>query len=88
MSSQKYVGITKWFGSKGEAFGYIHKFQHLDGSPGEVFVHFRHISEENQENPKFKVLPKGRKVEFELGPGYPNANHGTQAVNVRLLPND
>lgn len=80
------VGNVKWFGSKGEAFGYIDGFTHEDGKAGQVFIHYRHVLEENQDNPKFKVLPKGRKVEFELGEGYPSAAFGSQAINVKLLP--
>lgn len=83
---KRIVGIVKWFGSKGEAFGYIHKFKHENGEEGEIFVHFRNILEEGQDNPKFKTLPKGRKVEFEVGEGYPSASHGTQAIRVKLLP--
>jgi cold shock CspA family protein len=83
--NEVFDGIVKWFGSKGEAFGYIHRFKQADGQSGEIFVHFRNISPENQENPKFKVLKKGDRVQFSIGPGYPNANHGTQAINVVLL---
>lgn len=84
--SKRIVGKSKWFGSKGEAFGYIDGFNHEDGSPGQIFVHYSKILDDNQPNPKFKTLPKGRKVEFEVGDGYPNANHGSQAINVKLLP--
>jgi cold shock CspA family protein len=86
MDGTTYVGITKWFGSKGEAFGYIHGFTHPDGTPGEVFVHYKAILEDNQANPKFRVLPKGRKVTFEISTGYPSASRGSQAIRVRLLP--
>jgi cold shock CspA family protein len=85
--NQVFKGVVKWFGSKGEAFGYIHKFNHVNGVPGEIFVHYKNILPENQENPKFKVLPKGRWVEFEIGSGFPSAAQGTQAINVKLLPN-
>jgi cold shock CspA family protein len=78
-------GKVKWYGSKGEAIGFIHRFKHADGTPGEVMVHYRNILPENQDNPKFRTLPKGGDVEFEVGPGYPNANHGTQAIKVILL---
>lgn len=84
--SERIVGKCKWFGSRGEAFGYIDSFTHKDGTPGQVFVHYSRILDDNQANPKFKVLPKGHSVEFELGDGYPNAHHGSQAVNVKLLP--
>lgn len=84
MDSQVYVGVCKWFGSKGEAFGYIHRFVHPNGQEGEVFVHFRQLLEDGQENPKFKVLKKGQKVSFEIGPGFP-AGKGTQAYKVRVL---
>lgn len=85
MDLQIYEGIVKWFGSRGEAFGYIHKFRHMDGTEGECFVHYKNISSDNQENPKFKTLKKGEKVQFTIGPGYPNANYGTQAVNVVVV---
>jgi len=85
MDEQRYVGVCKWFGSKGEAFGYIHGFKAPDGTDGEIFIHFKHISLENQDNPKFRVLKKGAKVEFSIGPGYPSEKHGTQALNVVLL---
>jgi cold shock CspA family protein len=82
--NQVFVGVTKWFGSKGEAYGYIHRFLHADGKDGEIFVHFKQLLEEGQENPKFKVLKKGQKVSFEIGPGFP-AGKGTQAYKVRVL---
>lgn len=84
--SVKIIGTVKWFGSRGEAYGYINGFVQADGTPGEIFVHYRRILEDNQENPKFKTLPKGRKVEFEISDGYPSASRGSQAVNVKLLP--
>lgn len=83
--STRIVGKCKWFGSKGEAYGYIDGFLHADGTPGQIFVHYKAILADNQENIKFRVLPKGRKVEFEIGAGYPTENHGTQALNVKLL---
>ena len=85
MDETRYTGECKWFGSKGEAYGYIHKFKAPDGTDGEIFVHFKNISPDNQENPKFRILRKGAKVQFTIGSGYPSERHGTQALNVVLL---
>lgn len=84
--SNRIIGKTKWFSSKGEAYGFIDSFLHEDGKPGQVYVHYKSILEDNQENPKFRLLPKGRMVEFEIGTGYPSEKAGTQALNVKLLP--
>ncbi len=81
----KYVGTTKWFSSKGEAYGYLFGFNHEDGTPGEIFVHYKALLEAGQENPKYRLLKKGDKVSFEIGPGHGVAKSGTQALNVSLV---
>jgi cold shock CspA family protein len=85
MESKRYFGITKWFSSKGEAYGFINGFLHEDGSKGEILIHYKNISEENQANPKYRILVKGDRVSFEVGPGYPSEKNGTQAVKLIRL---
>ena len=71
------LGIVKWFSTKGQAFGYI-----LRKSGIEIFVHYRNISPDNQENPKFKFLAAGQKVSFVEGVGH--SGSGTQALEVKI----
>jgi cold shock CspA family protein len=75
-------GICKWFSSKGQPWGYI-KFKDEQGASCEIFVHYKQILPDNQENPKFRVLKPGQRVAFDIGSGYPSK--GTQAMNVRAL---
>lgn len=70
-------GVVDWFGSKNQSYGYILRD---DGPP--VFVHYKSILPDNQENPKFKTLLPGQIVTFEVGPGY--YVDGTQALNVKV----
>jgi len=70
-------GTVKWFSTKGEAYGYITKD---DG--GEVFVHYKALLDEGQENPRFKCLKPGQRVSFEIIDGH--LGKGTQAVNVKI----
>jgi cold shock CspA family protein len=76
-------GTVKWFSSANQPWGYI-KFVDDAGSNRECFVHFKHISRENQENPRFRMLKPGQRVSFDIGPGFP-AGKGTQALNVKVL---
>lgn len=71
-------GICKWFGSSGQAFGYITK---SDG--GEVYVHYSNIRKVNLRDPKFRDMKKGDKVEFVVMAGY--RNDGTQAGEVEII---
>ncbi len=83
--SERIVGKVKWFGSKGEAYGYIDGFKFEDGQEGQVFVHYKAILPDNQENPKFRTLVVGQKVEFEIGPAFPSDRAGTQALKVKVI---
>ncbi len=83
--SERIFGKVKWFGSKGEAYGYIDGFKHEDGEDGQVFVHYKAILSDNQENPKFRTLVVGQKVEFEIGPAFPSDRNGTQALKVKVI---
>jgi CspA family cold shock protein len=74
------LGTVKWFGSKGQAYGYISR---ADG--GEIFVHYRGILEEGQQDPKYKTLIAGQAVEFDEAPGH--FCSGTQALNVKIIVN-
>ena len=75
-----FTGEVKWFSTKGEAYGYI------TYENGEVFVHYKGLLDEGQENPRFKCLKPGQKVRFEVIEGH--LGKGTQAINVVVLKND
>lgn len=74
------TGTVKWFASKQQSFGFI-----LRDDGGEIFVHYRGISEEGQADKKYKVLQPGQRVEFEIAPGH--FCDGTQAINVKVIGN-
>ena len=71
-------GIVKFFPCKGQPFGMITKEDGVD-----IYVHYKGILSEGQENPKYRVLTPGQKVEFDEAPGYHNP--GTQAINVKIV---
>lgn len=73
-----YTGVVKWFASKQQSFGFITRD---DG--GEVFVHFRALTDEGQADPRYKTLVPGQRVVFEIGPGH--FCDGTQALNVKVV---
>ncbi len=73
----RHWGVVKWFGSKGQSWGYI-----ITDEGPEIFVHFKSILPDNQENPKFRTLNPGQRVSFEVASGY--YMPGTQAVNVKV----
>lgn len=73
-------GIVEWFGTKGEAYGY------LMGDDGvECYVHYKNILADNQENPRFRTLKPGQRVEFEVGTGHYTPEGGTQALKVKVV---
>lgn len=78
-----YEGLVKWFASRSQPWGFI-QFVDETGAAREIFSHFRNILPDNQENPRFKVLKAGQKVQFEIGEGYP-ASRGTQALKIKVL---
>lgn len=75
-------GITKWFSSANQPWGFI-SYKNEQGQPSEIFVHYRQILPDNQENPRFKTLKVGQRVSFEIGQGFPSK--GTQALKVKVL---
>ena len=71
-------GVCKWFGSSGQAYGYI---TYHDGS--EVYVHYSQIKRKNLRDPKFRDMRKGDTVQFVIKEGY--HNDGTQAIEVEII---
>lgn len=78
MDNEFETGICKWFASGGQSYGYIEK-----DSGGEVYVHYKNITDVNQRDSKYRDLQAGDKVRFKLGEGFRNT--GTQAVEVEIL---
>ena len=72
-------GYVAWFGSKGLPFGYVKR----DGDSLETYVHYKGISQEGQDNPKYKTLVPGQRVKYRIIQGYHNP--GTQAVDVTVI---
>lgn len=66
-----------FFREKG--YGFITPDEPIEGSNGDVFVHFSAIQMDG-----FKTLDEGDRVEFEVGPGKKPGE--TQAVNVVKIP--
>tara|TARA_R100001244_G_C5135450_1_gene126764 strand:+ start:560 stop:835 length:276 start_codon:yes stop_codon:yes gene_type:complete len=76
--SEVITGTCKWFGSSGQAYGYI---TYHEGS--EIYVHYTQIKRKNLRDPKFRDMKKNDTVEFVISPGY--HNDGTQAVEVEII---
>lgn len=78
MDELKY-GYVDWFGTSGQSYGYI-----IGDDGSRCYVHYRHISDVNQENPSFKVLQPGQRVKYVVIEGYP-LGKGTQASKVEVI---
>lgn len=65
-----------FFREKG--YGFITPDEPIEGSNGDVFVHFSAIQMDG-----FKTLDEGDRVEFEVGPGKKPGE--TQAINVKKI---
>jgi len=74
---ERITGITEWFATKNESYGYIEY-----GEDKHIFVHYKNIEEQNQRDPNHREVKKGDIVSFVIGEGY--HTNGTQALEVRI----
>ena len=74
---EEFEGECSWFGSGGQSFGF------LKYAEGEIYVHYKHISEVNQRDIKFRELKKYDKVKFKRVEGHNGV--GSQADEVEIL---
>lgn len=79
MGTEFFYGVVDWFGSKGLPYGYLMR----DGDRQLCYVHYKNISPENQENPKYKTLAPGMRVKYKVGTGYHST--GSQAYEVTVI---
>ena len=73
-----YEGKVKWFGTNGESYGF------LDYEEGQIYVHFKALTDKGQRDPKYKEVRKGDTVRFKKADGH-GENAGTQAVEVEIV---
>lgn len=77
------MGTVVWWGPD-KPWGYIGFGLFTNGMyENQIFAHYKHISKENQKNPRFKEIKPKDIVKFRIIEGH---NHkGTQAENITIV---